>query len=308
MKRFRHILEAAGFVPLLFLIRALPIEWASNAGGFLGRTIGPRLGITNRARRNLRLAMPDLDPDEIERTVRAMWDNLGRVIFEYPHLGTITDPAEGRVELVDVERVRDLGTTRAAGILASAHLANWEVMPVVAARNDVDMTVIVRQPNNPLMRGAVDRMRGIAGGRRAAKGRSGSREVIGTLRDGRVLGILFDQKHNRGIPAPFFGHQAMTTPAPAQLALSFGCPLIPVRIERLGPARFRMTSYPPLRVPEIGDRQARIAAMTRELNEILEGWIRARPEQWLWLHRRWPREAQAATTTRKGNVSAAENT
>jgi len=293
MKRLQHILEAVGLVPLLALIRLLPVDWASNLGGFLGRAIGPRLGITNRARRNLRLAMPELGDGEIERIVRAMWDNLGRVVFEYPHLGAITDPARGRVELVDVAHVRALGATGAPGILASAHLANWEVMPVVAARNGVDVTIIVRQPNNPLVRATLDRMRGVAGGRRAAKGKGGSRAVIETLRDRRVLGLLFDQKLNQGIPVPLFGIEAMTAPAPAQLALRFGCPLIPVRIERTGPARFRMIADPPIEVPAHGDRQAKVAAMTGALNRVLEGWIRERPDQWLWLHRRWPREAWA---------------
>jgi KDO2-lipid IV(A) lauroyltransferase len=100
--------------------------------------------------------------------------------------------------------------------------------------------------------------------------------------------LLFDQKMNNGIPVPFFGIEAMTAMAPAQLALRFGCPLMAVRTERTGPGRFRITAQGPLTPPETGDRQEDAARLTAELNRILEGWIRAKPEDWLWLHRRWP--------------------
>jgi KDO2-lipid IV(A) lauroyltransferase len=290
MRRFRYLLEAAGFFVVLAGLRRLSPEAASNLGGWLARTLGPRMRVSERARSNLRLALPELSEAEHSRIIRAMWENLGRVMAEYPHLGPITDPASGRVELHNVEPVLALrGGT--AGILASAHLANWEIMPVTAAQNGVDMTVIVRVPNNPYVRNALDAMRGVAGGGRTPKGRGGAREAFNVLRSGRVLGLLFDQKLNDGIMVPLFGIDAMTTPAPAQLALRFGCPLIPVRIERTGPARFRVSAQSPLDLPNTGDKQTDIETLTKRLNDILEGWIRERPEQWLWLHRRWPDRA-----------------
>lgn len=97
-----------------------------------------------------------------------------------------------------------------------------------------------------------------------------------------------DQKLNDGIAVPLFGRPAMTSPALAELALRFRCPVVPGHVERIGPARFRMIPEPPLMLPETGDREADIASLTRQVNECLERWIRARPESWLWLHRRWP--------------------
>src|SRR5438128_2393640 len=79
-------IEACGAALFFAAMRALPIDAASALGGMLARRIGPRLGVSNRARRNLRMALPALQPAEIERIVRDMWDNLGRVAAEYPQL------------------------------------------------------------------------------------------------------------------------------------------------------------------------------------------------------------------------------
>ncbi|MFQ5775328.1 MAG: lysophospholipid acyltransferase family protein [Kiloniellaceae bacterium] len=291
MRRLRFALEALGLILAVGIVRLLPPESASNLGGFVGRTVGPRLRVTRRAERNLRLALPDTPEAHVARIIRGMWDNLGRVLAEYPHLRRITAPDSGRVVWVDMEPVRALRDQKKPGILASAHLANWEIMPVAAAQYGLDMTIIVREPNNPFVRSMLDRLRRVAGGGRTPKGKSGAKEAIAVLGAGRVLGLLFDQKLNEGIPVPLFGVEAMTPTAPAQLALRFRCPLVPVRIERTGPARFRVTSHAPLELPDSGDRQADVARAMRELNRILEDWIRARPEEWLWLHRRWPEAA-----------------
>lgn len=101
--------------------------------------------------------------------------------------------------------------------------------------------------------------------------------------------MLVDQKMTDGIAVPFFGRDAMTAPALAQFALKYDAPIIPVRSERLEGARFRITFYPELKTPKTGDRHADILAIMTNVNASMESWIRERPEQWLWLHRRWPK-------------------
>jgi KDO2-lipid IV(A) lauroyltransferase len=80
----------------------------------------------------------------------------------------------------------------------------------------------------------------------------------------------------------------MTAPAIASFALRFECPVYPVRIERLGGVRFKITVYPRLEIPRSGDKEQETRAILTEINRQFENWIRERPEQWLWIHRRWP--------------------
>ena len=85
----------------------------------------------------------------------------------------------------------------------------------------------------------------------------------------------------------------MTAPALAQLALRFDVPILPVHVERLGPARFRMVCEAPLAVKPAGTKAGDILAILTAMNATLERWIRAEPGAWLWLHRRWPTERSA---------------
>jgi len=80
----------------------------------------------------------------------------------------------------------------------------------------------------------------------------------------------------------------MTAPALALFALHYDCDVLPVRVERTEGAQFRLTVYPKLPLPTSGRRDADVLALMTAVNQTLERWIRERPEQWFWLHRRWP--------------------
>ncbi len=283
-----HRLQACGATLFFAWARCLPLDLSSATTGAMARWIGPRLGISRRARRNLRAAMPELSAAEIDRIVRGMWDNLGRVGAEYAHLRRIRVFAPGgRVEVHGLEH---LDRAIAAGrrvILFSGHIGNWEIAALAAAQYGIPIAQIYRAPNNPLVDRMVARLRGDRG-EFIAKGAVGSRRVVAALRAGAHLTLLVDQKLNDGIPVPFFGRDAMTAPALALLALRYECEILPVRVERLGGARFRLTVHPALPLPDSGDRAADVAALMRQVNTTLETWIRERPEQWFWLHNRWP--------------------
>ena len=157
---------------------------------------------------------------------------------------------------------------------------------VAAVQYGISVAQIYRAANNPSVDRMIIRFRG--DGELIPKGAVAARRAIAVLRRGMHLTMLADQKMNDGIPVPFFGRTAMTSSALASLALRFDCDVLPVRVERLGGARFRLTVFPPLPLPRSGDRHADVAALMARVNQILEEWIRDRPEEWFWLHRRWP--------------------
>src|SRR3984893_7800133 len=265
----------------------LPFDRASALGGAVARRIGPSLGISERARRNLRRAFPGLPEIEIERIVADMWDNLGRVAAEYPHLREIRvfEPG-GRVETHGLEHMDRAVAAGRRMIIFSGHIANWEIGLLAAVQCGISVAQIDRPPNNPLVDRMIPRFRGHAG-ELIPKGAVAARRAIAMLRRGWHLTMLADQKINDGIPVAFFGRPAMTSSALASLALRFECDVFPARVERLNGAHFPLTVFPPLPLPRSGDHHADVAALMARVNAILEDWVRDRPEQWFWLHRRW---------------------
>src|SRR5438094_509209 len=261
-------------------MRVLPFDLASGIGGALARWIGPRLGVSNRARRNLRAALPELSAARIEAIVRGMWDNLGRVAAEYPHLRKIrVFEVGGRVETHGSEHIDRAVATGRRMIIFSGHIANWEIAMLAAVQYGISVAQIYRAANNPLVDRMITRFRGDAG-ELIPKGAVAARRAIAVLRRGAHLTMLADQKMNDGVPVPFFGRPAMTAPALASLALRFDCDVLPARVERLKGAHFRLTVFPPLPLPRSGEPHADAAALMARGNATLKRYIRDRPALW----------------------------
>lgn len=287
----RYLLETAAVYAAYGFFRLLPLDAASALGGRIGRWLGPRFGLTRIARANLAAAFPDKSAAEIERILMGMWDNLGRTSAEVAHLRRIWE----RVTLEGGEWLDKTRETKTAAIYCAAHLANWEVCAIAAQRHGVPIHLVYRKPNNAGVDSLLRHARDAGAAGHIEKGVGGAREMVALLRQGAAIGILADQRLSEGIPVPFFGRNAMTAPALAHFALKFGCPIYPTRIERLyddsgawrGGCHFKMTIHPAMPVPQTADKDAAAREMMTDFNARLESWVRERPEQWLWIHRRW---------------------
>jgi len=256
---------------------------ASNVGGWIGRTIGPRLAASRKAERQI---IERLAPDNPKEILKGMWDNLGRVIAEYPHLQTI---ATKHTTIINDHILHDLAKSQQPAIFFSAHMANWE-LPSIATRKQCGTIadITYRAPNNPYVDRILHKLRSAGNDITAhAKSRAGAQQMIKALKSRRSLAFLIDQKYNEGIAAPFFGAPAMTNPVFVQFSKKFDYPLIPIRIVRIKGCHFEITLYPALEY----EKDAPIDDVVTKANMMLEDWIRQRPEQWLWLHRRWDSKA-----------------
>ncbi|WP_193367285.1 LpxL/LpxP family acyltransferase [Pelagibius marinus] len=291
LRSIRHAVEGLLQFLLLGTFWILPVDWAPNLGGWLTRQIGSRLPVSRRAMDHLAIAFPEMPQDERRRIVAGMWENLGRMVAEYPHLGAIADPASGRMEVIGAKRLDALRDQGRPFIIISAHMANFELMPISAYKHGHNLTVVSRPVNNPIIQRILlfFRQRPTGDWGKIPKGVSGARQAVNLLRQGQNLGVLVDQRVSQGVPLPLFGRPARTNLGIARLALEHGVDIFPAHLERLGGARFRLTVEDPVERPSLGDSQAEAKAMMIQVNKVLERWIRHRPEDWLWLHRRWDR-------------------
>ncbi len=292
-----HRIEYAAVRGLFALFRFIGLDASSALAGKFCRTIGPLVtGISKRGVENLRAAYPDWSDAQINDTLKGVWENLGRTVGEFAHLEKFThEPFNGRITVIGEDIIRPILEPGGRVIFVSAHFANWELMPLALHQGGADYSLVYRAANNPLVDELIIKERAkVMSRRQIPKGAHGARAFIDALKSGSSLAILMDQKLTDGIRAPFIGRDAMTTPVPARLALRFGIPIIPVCIIRDGGARFTITIKEPLKHTPTGDLQADILALTTAINISLEDDVRANPEQWLWLHRRWKIRTPAA--------------
>ncbi len=307
IRTLNHRAQAGALSVAVRLLRVVGPHRSSALGGWVARSAGRRLAVSGVAERNLRRALPDLDAAQRAEIIDRAWDNLGRTASELPHLALYTRTASGRGwEIEGEEHVDALRRSGRPALFFSGHLGNWELILPIAAGLGMTVSGFYRAASNPLVDRVIQaqRRRGTGPGTTMfAKGAEGARGALRHLERGGSLGFLVDQKMNDGIAVPFFGRPAMTATALANLALRFNIPIVPVHVVRLGADRFRMVCEAPLAVARTGDRRRDIYAISLAVNETLERWIRERPEAWLWLHRRWPKEP-AGTVPEGAQASA----
>ena len=286
-----YVVEYALFWSVMALFRALGLKNASDLGGWLARSIGPKIPVSRRARRNMRHALPELTDEQREKAVYDMWDNLGRTFAEYAHLDKFWSQRAGaRIDIDGMGHAEAAIAQGNGGLFVSGHCGNWELMARCIADKGLKGTLVYRPPNNPYVDAWINKQRRIGLPTMAAKGGDAARAIIRVLKEGAFLAMLVDQKMNEGIPVPLFGRPAMTPTGAPQLSLRHGSPIVPAWCERLPGQRFRITVYPEIPGPNTGDRHKDMYELALKLNQFLEARIRENPANWLWLHNRWPKQ------------------
>lgn len=285
-------LSAAALVQgAAFLFRRLPKERAITVAARLARAMGPRLPRSRRGHDNLRLAFPEKREREREEILIGMWENFARTLIESMHMETIfdydpDDPGSGMITVKGAEifeRLRESGPA----IIFTAHLANWEMLGVCAARFGLEVASLFRPPTNRFLAKRLLRARAGRMGQLVASRPGVSLELAATLETGKAIGLLVDQRFHGGVTVPFFGHLADTNPLLAKLARQYDCPVHGARAVRLPGGRIRLEITEALDLPRDKDGHINVEKATAAVQNVVEGWVREHPEQWIWIHRRW---------------------
>jgi len=249
------------------------------------------------ATNNVRLAFPELGESAARQIARRSAQNFGMTACEFMHL-RIASPEDvrERASIDGLEHVFECLSHGRGALLLTAHLGNWELMGARAAQ-EFPLSVVARPPSNAGIENHIAQVRRASGIEVISKYDTG-RASLTALRQNRTLGILPDQhaKGPEGVVVPFFNHPARVITSLARLAILSGAPMIPSFGVRRKPwlrdgrivAKVSPGIY--LQKPKKRDPQAREEAVvegTRVMVAELEKIIRAHPDQWLWMHKRW---------------------
>jgi KDO2-lipid IV(A) lauroyltransferase len=282
----------------LAVLRLINRQFMANLVGRMMRVIGPWFPEHRVGRENLRAAFPDKSAEEIESILGGVWENLGRVAAEFAHIDRIVIQDPGRPERTpapDVTideatyaRLKTLGDAAHPTVVFTAHLANWEV-PALAPRTfGFPASILYRRPNIGAAADAIVALRERCMGTMVAAGLDAPLKLGRALEGGGTVALLVDQHTTQGVDVVFFGRWAKANPLAAQLARLTGARIRGVRVMRLPDGNHFQGEFTEEIAPvRNAQGEIDIQATTQSITNVVEGWVREHPEQWLWLHRRW---------------------
>jgi KDO2-lipid IV(A) lauroyltransferase len=268
---------------LLGLARALPYRARLALGSaFLRAAVAVLPDLRRRVDGNLRLIFPEMPAAERARIRRAMADSFGRTFIE-----TVTVPAfHARAAWSEPGGPgwEAFLAARAAGqgvLLVSGHFGQWEAVRGMLKARGITVGALYRPVKNPHLQALYFEQMSLSGAPLFARSRQGMRELVRHLKSGGIVAVLLDQYVQGGTPVDFLGHPAPTGLTIAELALKFKVPMIPAYGTRepdgLHVAIDFEAPIPPTTALE----------MTQAAADSLGARVRAKPEQYYWLHRRW---------------------
>lgn len=277
----------------IFVVRLLGRQRAAALAAWFVCLIAPLIPENRLGAANLAAAFPEKSEAERSRILRGVWDNLARTAIEYAFLDEIF--AELRVHRLDygpltatgLEEFLRLREDNRPALIFSTHLANWELPATIAKRFWLNLTIMFHVPKNSIVATDLMRMRNQLMGDLVPTRFGSAFEIAEAVVKGGHVVLLVDQRRDRSPMFKFFGMPAVTSTLFATLARQYDCPVHGARAIRLPGDRFHVELTPAIDLPRDEEGLIDVIAATQKINDIIEGWIREHPEQWLWLHNRW---------------------
>jgi Kdo2-lipid IVA lauroyltransferase/acyltransferase len=282
-------------IALLRTTRYFDPDKTATFFGRASRFIGRRLREDRIGRENLKAAFPEKSPEEIEKILDGVWNNLGRIGAEFAHLDHIWDydpdhpERKSRVEFTQrskelFDQIRDDGKP---ALIFACHLGNWELPALAAVAHGLDAAILFRRPNSDAADRAIERIRQVKMGTLIPAGRDAPLRLAQALQDGQHVAMLVDQYLSNGVEVTFFGRKTRANPMLARLRRQVDCPIHGTRVIRLPNNRFRAELSEEVKPVFDASGQIDVQGTMQAITDVVEGWVREYPDQWLWLHRRW---------------------
>jgi len=282
------------YLPVWLLAQTL--RWLPRpVARVIGRCVGvlfyhlhPRLRCV--AMRNLQMALPEKSKAEHTRIVRGIYRSLGRLLAEVPKFPEYTKENVDRIAVCDGLENYLAARDRGKGVLfMTAHMGGWEIGSFVLSLHGLWLNIVVRDLDNPLLNRWVKRIREMHGNKTHDKD-TYARGLLTAMKRGETVGALMDTNMTppQGVFVNYFGIPACTAVGIARVAMHTDAAVLPaftIWDESLG--KYRIRFEPAIPLVRTGDAEADAICNTQNYTAAIERIVRAYPDQWLWVHRRW---------------------
>jgi KDO2-lipid IV(A) lauroyltransferase len=230
-----------------------------------------------------------MSQEERERVAREVFRHFLRFVWEILEL--LLAPLSRlhrKTVILGYEHLAAALTKGRGAIVIAAHAGNWEYTVMGYGLKFGPVAVVARELDLPLGRALARHLRQ-RGGNWMVDKQKGLKDILAHLKKNRIVGIVIDQNTAaaEGLLADFFGQPARTTPVAALLARHRDIPVVPGFSRRLADGRHLLALFPAIPLKKTNNPEADVARHLQRQNRAVEAWVRACPQQWLWLHRRW---------------------
>jgi KDO2-lipid IV(A) lauroyltransferase len=284
---FKAFLEVGG---------RLPFGLTTTLGPMLS---GTALRVMPRSRRRIRthleMAFPELDDRQRDAIMRGCSRHFGLMLAEVARLWhSNPKQVETYCEIEGLDHIFNALEDGRGVMFVTAHCGNWELLNVRLPVAGVPLVAAVRELKSPRLDDLVTASRMRFGTEIVPRGPAAGRTIARSLARNKVCGLLIDQdiRDVPGVFVPFFGRPAWTPSGAATLAIRMRSPVVPGFIHRRPDGTHRAVIHPPLNVPTGGTLEDQVQELTAAATAVIERQIRAHPEQWVWMHRRWRRQPE----------------
>ena len=287
MKIIKYFFQFFIILILFFLFRILGYKNASNLGSKIGKVFGKLIRSDKIILKNISY-INQYSKTKIENTdqiVNDVFSNYGRILSDYVYLNKFRSGSLKKyVNIEGNNFLEEIKSKNKKVVFVSGHFNNFELMAMFIEAAGIELAAIYRPLNNIFLNKIMEniRLKHICKNQ-IKKGKSGTRELLNSLKKNFSVAIMIDQRVSEGIGCNFFGIPAFTTTIPAQIVKKYGCEIVPVHIERYEDIKFKLTINKPIKF----DENLNLEDITLELNKILEKMILKNPSQWILTHNRW---------------------
>jgi Kdo2-lipid IVA lauroyltransferase/acyltransferase len=239
---------------------------------------------------NLSLAFPDWSTAKRKRVIRRMIQQIGWMAAEFSQFPKYTRDNIEKIVVLDGFENFDAARQRGKGVLfLTGHMSAWELAPFAHALYGHPLHFLVRPIANRRVDALINRYRCLSGNLPIEKNKS-ARSILRILADGGTVGILSD--HNtvleESVFVDFFGIPASTTSGLARIASRTGAAVVPGFLSWDSARRkYRLRFEPAIELARTGDEERDVRENTARFTKTIEDYVRAYPDQWLWVHKRW---------------------
>ena len=288
MKRMQHYIEYGLLQMVCFLLGLMPLKTVQVLAAAFGWFVYYVIPIRKKvAHDNIARSFPEKTKDEVDRIAKAAYVQFAKTVFEMIYMPHLSREDVEKIAVLENRDILDRIQKNGKGcVMVGGHFGNWEIMGSAFA-NHYPVTFVVGEQTNKMVDEVILKNR-IDKGMKIVHQKVALRGVLQALKNNEFVALVSDQDaHETGAFVPFLWREASTPKGPAMFALRGGVPLIVGTCFRTPQDTFRIVVEEVSQPLLSGDADKDIINYTASYTAIIERHIRAHPDHWFWMHRRW---------------------